>query len=238
MAGTITGGTYKGQSFSCMYFNQDKYNDISTDQRFYVCDGLIGAPEEKRPAVLVFGVESDQLVYACEVHNGEFDAKDIMENINAEISKMTRSDMTLINKLSHAEKCNIEDAVSDALRNHHDKAYTSGLRSFDNDYKELMAGTLGGLRKEKINWINALNSECQLLDMDDIRRMQLREMLFDAAKDVCSVDEERLDVIIECTITQNFDALKERCDMDTLEAFLEKEYQNHTFEEQEYDERD
>ncbi len=238
MAGTITGGTYKGQSFSCMYFNQDKYNDISTDQRFYACDGLIGAPEEQRPAVLVFGVESDQLVYACEVHNGEFDAKDIMENINAEISKMTRSDKTPINKLSHAEKCNIEDAVSDALRNHHDKAYVSGLRSFDNDYKELMAGTLGGLRKEKINWINAFNSECQLLDMDDIKRMQLREMLFDAAKDVCSVDEEKLDMIIECTITQNFDTLKERCDMDTLKAFLEKEYQNHTFEEQEYDERD
>lgn len=61
----ITGGEYNGVDYSCMFHENDKYDDISPNGKYYYQFGLVKATDKS--AILVFDVETDKLKYAEEV---------------------------------------------------------------------------------------------------------------------------------------------------------------------------
>lgn len=66
----VTGGSYEGVNYSTMYYADDKYSDVSPNQKYYVHLGNIDEKEDKpqRYGILVFDM-ADKLVYAEEIEN-------------------------------------------------------------------------------------------------------------------------------------------------------------------------
>ena len=82
MSFVITGGKYDNKEYGCMYDIFDKYDDISTNQKYYYQIGIVQNEcneinEEYQPisAILSFSVETDELVYA-EVIKEDYDPSD------------------------------------------------------------------------------------------------------------------------------------------------------------------
>lgn len=104
MSETITGGNFKGRNYSCMYSNENKYDYVSRDGRYYFVEGICEHPDDK-PAFLVFSMDTDVLVFANEVWNNidryirwTIDDLDKMEKIRKYTGEEKISD------LSHEEK--------------------------------------------------------------------------------------------------------------------------------------
>lgn len=80
----ISGGNYGGNSWSAMYDPFDQYEDMVTDKYYAImglCDGKEGAPAEPNPknALLLFDVKTEELVYAEELDQQEWNSDREME---------------------------------------------------------------------------------------------------------------------------------------------------------------
>lgn len=64
----ITGGSYKGKEYSCMYNCNHKYELVTEDGKYYfhvgICDNERDKDTNKNSYLLAFEVDTDQLVYA------------------------------------------------------------------------------------------------------------------------------------------------------------------------------
>lgn len=66
-----TGGTYEEKDYSCMFDQQERYDNLSTDGTRYAIEGLCWdkgddsySSDPECQALLIFDRETDKLVYA------------------------------------------------------------------------------------------------------------------------------------------------------------------------------
>lgn len=202
MSGIITGGIYNKTKYSCMYFVEDKDRDITSDSKFYVMEGILHTEDSKnqKPALLVFGTKSDELVYAETIYNGRTPDDAIRAFLKEYDYKTHIKDYDgseLIPQLTLKENCLLEYAVCEALKKKHGRAYLSGSRSFDNDLNALMEGRLSDLSKAGVDWKEALSEAYEELD-----QMELSDHLRALAKDgehdfLEDMNDSELEALIE-----------------------------------------
>lgn len=75
----ISGGSYNGNHWSAMYDPSDQYADMVTDKYYAImgiCDGKEGEPAQEKPknALLLFDVKTEELVYAEELDQQEWNS--------------------------------------------------------------------------------------------------------------------------------------------------------------------
>lgn len=93
----ISGGTYKGEDFSCMYDANDRYTDTSKNGNFFFQLG-INDSKNNHPAILIFSVETGHLVYAENIDNAD-DFEYAMEKLTSEMTFLTEeTDVVILYK--------------------------------------------------------------------------------------------------------------------------------------------
>lgn len=86
----ICGGNFKGKEYSCMFDANARYKDMTPNEKYYfhygICDDIVDEDGENALAILLFGVEEEELVYARELSDGsektyEQAMKDIIDTL-------------------------------------------------------------------------------------------------------------------------------------------------------------
>lgn len=205
MSGTIAGGYFKNKSYSCMYFNEDKYEYVSKDKRYYFQQGI--EDDTGKPSMLIFSVDSDAMVFADDdfpsVEHLDRYIRWTIEDLDKmeKIRKYTGEEK--ISALSHEEKIILEDAVSSYLADRFPTGYISGGKSLDADTRQAMGGQLKEL---PVDWKSILSEV-----YSDIKEMSVREDLLDLiAKDghdfLSGLNTYNLDEILTqaaCTVSEH-----------------------------------
>lgn len=197
MSGTIAGGYFKDKNYSCMYFNENKYDYVSHDGRYYFVEGISEHFDgNDKPAFLVFAMNTDALVFADEIFpqsnidryiHWTIDDLDKMEKIRKYTGEEKISD------LSYEEKVILDEAITEDLRKKHEPEYLSGKRDLSWDTKAALEGKLKDL---SFDWKETLEEVYA-----DIIELKYREDILDLIKTdghdfLKDLDKHELDEVI------------------------------------------
>lgn len=127
MSFVITGGMYDGNSYSCMFDPHERYDMLSSNQKYYYQFGILEGTEQNcdKSAILAFSMDDGTVLpdKFANVELSEADRKDLIFEIESKIPEMFLDTAKSVEETHKQRVAQAESIISNVVSNAFDCEY-------------------------------------------------------------------------------------------------------------------